>query len=452
MTLSSPAAPAPSRRHGRKLAAAACAVLSLTLVAACGSSKSGTASTASTGSAAKPTEITFWSWTKNSDAVVAKFNATHTDVHVTYSQITSGTDGYAKIFAAIKAGNGPDLFNCEYSELPNFVSQGDVQDITQYVPAGVTSKFAAGAVQSTTLDGKTWAVPYDVEPQVLYYRKDLFQKYHLTVPTTWDQFKADAVALNKADPKAKLVNFATDDASAFAGLAWQAGAQWFSTQGESWKVNFQDAATLKVASYWQGLIDAGLVGTATTSDPALAADTTAGNVLAQINGPFEAAYLKTGFADQSGKWAVAQLPTWDGTPAAGAVGGSSYAVSKDSKNAAAAAEFATWMSTDADAVATRVQGGASSALPADSAMADVAQKSFDSSFYGGQDVYALNKQAATTVKTGWTWGPTMVSTWADLATPWGRLGKGGTIAAALKTGQEATVQQIKAAGLSVSNG
>ncbi|MET7481724.1 sugar ABC transporter substrate-binding protein [Streptomyces sp. NPDC005538] len=447
MTLSSPAVPAPRSRRGRRFAAAACAALSLTLAAACGSSDSPAA-----GTSANPAEITFWSWTLNADAVVAKFNATHPDIHVKYSQITNGTDGYAKIFTAIKAGNGPDLFNCEYSELPNFVSQGDVQDISKYVPKSVTSKFAEGAVQATTLDGKTWAVPYDVEPQMLYYRKDLFKKYDLTVPTTWDQFKADAVALKKANPKARLVNFPTDDASTFSGLAWQAGAQWFGTQGDSWKVNFQDAATLKVASYWQGLIDAGLVGTATTSDPALAADTTAGNVLAQINGPFEAAYLKTGFADQSGKWAVAQLPTWDGTPAAGAVGGSSYAVSRTSKNAAAAAEFATWMSTDADAVAARVKGGASSALPAVSAMADVAQKSFDSTFFGGQDVYALTKQAAPTVKTGWTWGPTMVSTWADLAKPWGRLGKGGTIAAALKTGQEETVKQIKAAGLNVSDG
>ncbi|MFC1408243.1 ABC transporter substrate-binding protein [Streptacidiphilus sp. N1-12] len=442
----SPTRPA---RTGRTLAAATCVLLSLATVAGCAS---GSGKTAPAKAAAKPVELTFWSWTKNSDQVVATFNATHKDVHVTYSQITGGAAGYAKIFAAIKAGNGPDLFNCEYAELPNFVSQGDVQDISQYATSAVTSKFASGATQLTSLGGKTWAIPYDVEPQEFYYRKDLFQKYHLAVPTTWAEFQADATALHRADPQAKLVNFPTDDASTFAALAWQAGGTWFGTSGDSWTVNFQDPATRKVAAYWQQLIDSKLVGSDLSSSPALTADITKGNVIGMINGPFEAAYLSAGFADQSGKWAVAPLPTWDGTPAVGTVGGSSYAVTKNSKNTAAAVEFATWMSTDATAVAARVQGGASSALPADPQMVPVAKKSFTTPFFGGQDVYGLATQAATTVKPGWTWGPSMVSTWTAFTDPFGKVGKGGTIAGALQTAQAATVAQIKAAGLNVSNG
>ena len=448
MTHSSTTTPAPGRprvRRTRLLALAACATLSLVTVTACGSSAS---SGSATQSSSQPAEITFWTWTKNADKVVAEFNRTHKDVHVTLSQTVGGTTGYAKDFAAIKAGNGPDLFNVEYSELPNFVAQGDVQDISSQIGSSASAALGT-AMPLTSLGGKTWAVPFDIEPTVFYYRKDLFQKYGLTVPTTWDQFKTDAAALQKAAPGTHLVNFPTDDASVFAAMAWQAGAQWFSTGGDTWKVNFQDPATQKTAAYWQGLIDAGQVSTYLSSSPALTADLNSSKDIGMISGPFEGAYLKTMATSSAGKWAVAPLPTFDGTPAAGAVGGSSYAVSKDSKHAAAAVEFATWMSTDADAVATRVAGGASSALPADPAMDTVAQKSFDASFYGGQDIYSLNKQAAATIKSGWTWGPLMVSTWADFADPWAKLGKGGTIASALQSAQTQTVSQIKAAGLNV---
>ncbi|MEZ0066825.1 multiple sugar transport system substrate-binding protein [Streptacidiphilus sp. MAP12-20] len=440
-----------SSRRRRALALAACASLSLVTLTACGSSAKSSNNDAANAASGKPVEISFWTWTKNSDKVVAEFNKTHKDVHVTLSKTTGGPAGYAKDFAAIKAGNGPDLFNVEYSELPNFVSQGDVQDISSSV-SSATSSALSTAMPLTTLGGKTWAVPFDIEPTVFYYRKDLFQKYNLTVPTTWDQFKADAAALQKANPKLHLANFPTDDAAMFASLAWQAGAQWFGTSGDSWKVNFTDANTQKVAAYWQGLIDAGQVTTDLSSSPALTAAIGSGNVIGMINGSYEGAYLKPMAPTSAGQWAVAPLPNWDGTPATGTMGGSSYAVSKNSTHAAAAVEFASWMSTNADAVATRVAGGASSALPADPAMADVAQKAFDASFYGGQDIYAVSKQAATTVKNGWTWGPLMVSTWADFADPWGKVGKGGTISAAVQAAQNQTLSQIKAAGLNVTQG
>ncbi|MEY9844853.1 ABC transporter substrate-binding protein [Streptacidiphilus sp. MAP5-3] len=434
-----------SSNRRRRISLAACAALTLVTVAACGSS-GGSAGGSANASSGQPVNITFWTWTKNADKVTQEFNATHKDVHVTFVQTSGGPAGYAKDVAAIKAGNGPDLFNVEYAQLPNFVSQGLVQDVSSLV--GSSTRSALGnAMNLTTLGGKTWAVPFDIEPEVFYFRKDLFQKYHLTVPSTWDQFKTDAAALKQADPGASLVNFPIDDPSMFAALAWQAGGQWFGTSGNTWKVNFQDPATLKVAAYWQGLLDSGQVSHLVSASPALTAGIGDGSIIGMINGPYEAAYLKPMTSGQDGKWAEVPLPTWDGTPAAGTVGGSSYAVSKNSAHAAAAIEFATWMATNADAVSTRVAGGASSSLPADPAMADVAQKAFDSSLFGGQDIYAVSKQAATTVKSGWTWGPLMLSTWSDFSDEWAKLGAGGSITTALQSAQSQTVSQIKAAGL-----
>jgi multiple sugar transport system substrate-binding protein len=443
-------------RRARTALAASTAAAVLVGLSACGSNSPAAstkpvapAALAATYSGTAVVNLNFWSWTLNAQAVVDKFNATHPNIHVTFTQITSGVPGYSKLFDAFKAGNGPDVFNCEYTQLPSFVADGDVQDITPYVDSTLQSELGT-ALPLTKLGGSYWAIPYDVEPQVLYYRKDLFQKYGLTVPTTWDQFAADAKTLRTADPQAHLVNFPADDPSTFAALAWQAGAKWFSTSGDSWNVNLTDPATQKVAAYWQNLVASGGITAGQTSSPAVQADLTNGNLLTYLSGPFEAAYLKGGFAAESGDWAEAPLPTWTGQPGSGTVGGSAYPVSKTTKNTAASLEFAEWMSTNADAVAARSTGGKSTALPADPAMVAVAEQSWDGSYFGGQDVYAVAKQAATAIVPGWTWAPSISTLWTSMQSPFGKVTTGGTFADSLAPGQSAIVQQLKSAGISVT--
>ena len=41
---------------------------------------------------------------------------------------------------------------------------------------------------SITFDGKQYAVPFGYYQWGVYYRKDLFEKYGIAVPTTWDEF------------------------------------------------------------------------------------------------------------------------------------------------------------------------------------------------------------------------------------------------------------------------
>ena len=91
----------------------------------------------------------------------------------------------------------------------------------------------------------------------LFYRADLFTKYGLTVPTTWAQFAADATKLHAEAPGVFLGSFSSVDPGEFAGLTQQAGAQWWSASGSTWTVGIDDAASQKVASFWQGLIAAG---------------------------------------------------------------------------------------------------------------------------------------------------------------------------------------------------
>lgn len=434
---------------GRKLAVAS-AVTGLALLAACGSGGT-TGAGGETGSAGRPTTVTFWGWAKGTQEVVDAFNASHKEIQIKFEEIPSGNaGGYAKFANAVKAGNAPDVVSVEYPQLPDFVNQGALQDISAEI-ADVKEKYPASVFNLVELGGKAWALPLDAAPQVFFYRKDLFEKNKIEVPKTWDDFRAAAEKVKKADGKSRIATFFPDDPSVLAALAWQAGGKWFSAENDAWKVAIDDPATKKVAGYWQGLIKDDLVKVQASFsqewNAAFANDTLWGYVGAN----WGAGVMKSNHAGQTGKWAVAPIPNW-GAPASGMLGGTTFAVSKNSQNSKAAIEAIKWLTGSTEAWTARLSSGTSSGFPAIADLVPVAAKSFDASFYGGQDIYALFAEAYQSIQPGWTWGPSMVQTLTSFKDALGKVSTGETtIPDLLESTQQATVAEIKGRGLSVTS-
>ncbi|GHA66355.1 ABC transporter substrate-binding protein [Streptomyces termitum] len=421
-------------------------VTALTSLTACGGGGDDAA-----GKPDGPVTLTFWGWAKGTKDVVDAFNASHTGIKVKFEEIPSGTaGGYAKISNAVKAGNAPDLVSIEYPSLPEFVSSGALQDIGDAFTEADRAKFLPQAIDLTTLGGKNWAVPFDAAPQAFFYRKDLFEKYKVTVPTTWDEFRTAAEQVRKADAKARIATFFPDDPTTFEAMAWQAGAQWFKAGEDSWKIDTADAATTRVTAYWQGLLDDGLVHKNASFSPEWTGSLKNGTTLGYLGASWGAGVLKGTLPEQSGKWAVAPVPSWDGKPASGMLGGSTFAVTKDSRNKAAAVEFAKWMTTTEEGVKARIASGTSSAFPAATALRPTAKKAFDASFYGGQDIYALFETAGASIGKNWSWGPTTGTTNTTIKDRFGAVTAGGpTLADAVKAGHDATVAELTRRGLKV---
>ncbi|MFB8212603.1 ABC transporter substrate-binding protein [Streptomyces sp. NPDC056010] len=440
-----------NRSWSRTTLSIAGAVTALAVVTACGGSGDDSGDGGGTGTAAKPVTITFWGWAKGTKEVVDAFNASHKNIQVKFEETPSGNaGGYAKISNAIKAGNAPDLVSVEYPQLPEYVSQGGFQDIGKYLTDDVKKKFLPQAIEQTTLGGKSWAVPFDAAPQAFFYRKDLFTKYGIDVPKTWAEFKSAAEKVKKADSKARIGTFFPDDPTTFEAMVWQAGAQWFKAEGDTWKVDTTDAATTKVADYWQGLVKDGLVRTDASFSPAWTNSLKTGGTIGYLGASWGGGVLGGTLPEQSGKWAVAPIPTWDGKPAGGMLGGTTFAVPKNSGKAAAAVEFATWMTTTEDGIKARISSGTSSAFPAALALRPAAKKAFDTKFYGGQDIYQVFEDGGAAIKQGWTWGPAMGTTNTTLKDRFGKLAGGGTtIPDAVKAAHDATVAELSKRGLKV---
>ncbi|MDW6057750.1 extracellular solute-binding protein [Streptomyces sp. FXJ1.4098] len=148
----------------------------------------------------------------------------------------------------------------EYPQLPSFTIDGVPRDITKLLPDSVRGKILPQALDLTTFEGRTYAVPVDIEPMVFLYRKDIFTKNHIPVPKTWAEFETSARKLKKAEPRSRIASlFTTGGTLYMAAYAWQAGAQWYDTADDTWRINMDDAPTRKVARYWQRLMDQDLV-------------------------------------------------------------------------------------------------------------------------------------------------------------------------------------------------
>ena len=194
------------------------------------------------------------------DKIVAIWNKAHPDIQVQVQTQAAGDPELTKLLTAAKAGNPPDLAQVEYQVLPTLVSSNYLADISKY-DGSLKSDFPAGNWNQVTLGTNAlYGVPQDAAPMALFYQcADLFKKYGLTVlPTTWAQFAADASEAARARRRAcTLVRSPASTRASSPGLTQQAGAQWWSASGSTWTVGIDDAASQKVASYWQGLLASG---------------------------------------------------------------------------------------------------------------------------------------------------------------------------------------------------
>ncbi|WUW22143.1 sugar ABC transporter substrate-binding protein [Streptomyces sp. NBC_01463] len=439
-----------SRSWSRPIHALVGAVTAVAVLTACGGGGGGRSP--ARGTAEHPVTVSFWAWTKGSQEVVDAFNASHDTIKVKFEEIPSGgLGGYPKIANAVKAGIAPDLLSIEYPQLSAFVSQGSLQDISSYLTDDIKKKFLPQTIEMTTLGGKNWAVPFDASPQVFYYRKDFFTEHHITLPKTWDDFRTAAAQVKKASPKTRIATFFPDDPTFFQAMAWQAGAQWFRAGKDAWQVDTTDPASQRTAEYWQGLIDDKLVSTASSFSPEWTSSLKQGTTVGYLGASWGAGVLAGIVPEEKGKWAAMELPSWEADkPASGMIGGSTFAVSKNSTKTAAAVEFALWMSTHEDAIKARIGASTSSALPASPAMVPIARKAFDTSFYGGQDLYGLFTRAGASIGPDWIWGPSPGATNSALGDELGEVvGGSSTLPHAIRTAHDATVADLKKRGLKV---
>lgn len=364
-----------------------------------------------------PVELTFQSWVPNIDRAVDAFNEAHDDIHVTLETITAGPDGgYAKMFSAVQAGNPADVAQVGYDAIPEFLVNGAVEDITDYV-SDSADLFTDWQWQTGVFDDRVYSIPQASGPLGQFYREDIFTELGLEAPTTWDEYYEAAKVIRASDPDRYIAAFAFNQAPWLIGLSQQGGGSWFAAGEDAWGVSIDDADTLKVADFWQKLIDEDLVKLVADMSSEWNADIQSGNILSWISGSWADAIVRGTAPDTAGAWAVSAVPQWEAGENVSATwaGGSANIVLKGTKHPEEAAEFALWLNSDPGSVSTLTSIGAG--WPAITDLESVASLQDDPEvfdFYGGQNIWEVFAVSDAAVDSSWTWPPLSQTLFASL--------------------------------------
>jgi multiple sugar transport system substrate-binding protein len=336
------------------------AVAVVIALAACGGSSGGSSSGASTSAtttavanttkscSAGATRIAFWAWVPGISRAVSAFNASHPKICVQLSDVGAGDPEYVKLTQALKAGSGaPDVAEVEYDELPSFEITHDVLNLVPYGAQSVKSDFVPWVWSEVSQGANVYAIPGDTGPMGLYYNSKLFAKYHLTVPTTWAQYAADAAKLHSANSSSFITNFSATDLQWVLALMAQAEAFPFQyTGGKNVTIDFTGPKQQAFTTYWQKLFSGHEVNGLTDVAAPAFGDMDNGTDATWLSSAWGPSYFAPDAKKTSGDWRAAPMPQW--TAGAGTEtnwGGSSYPVFKGSAHPQQAATFAEWLNS-----------------------------------------------------------------------------------------------------------
>nr|AXL05835.1 ABC transporter substrate-binding protein [uncultured bacterium] len=366
-----------------------------------------------------PTELTFWTWVPDIEEEVALFTKKYPAIKVKVVNAGQGTPHYTKLRTALQAGTGaPDVVQIEFQYIPTFTVIDALLDLRPYGASALKDAFVDWTwSQVSGQNGEIWAIPQDTGPMGMLYRQDIFDSYGIEVPKTWDDFAAAARTLHTANPDIYLTNFAANQAAAWHGLMWQAGAKpYVSASKSEITLDVDDDATKKLAKFWGGLASDGVVGTETDFTDGWYTGLNNGKYAAWLTAAWGPVFLSGSAKSTAGKWRAAPLPQWDtAKPSSGNWGGSTSAVVKSTKNPIAAAQFAQFLNTDAESAkmfATKqFLFPPTKALLTDPSFVD---EPLD--FYGGQQVNKVFAEVGDTVNLSFQWPPFLdqvVTDWVE---------------------------------------
>lgn len=202
-----------------------------------------------------------------------KFNAENKIGAKVVTQTVDWHTYYDSLSATYSTGNIPDVAVIHRSVLPNFATRELVDDIGgDLKKAGVDfADFVPEAIAGTTIDGKVFALPFDIHSILLHINMDLMRKAGLVtatgepvLPSSVDDLFAEGKKLK--DATGKLYIGLESDASGvmpvrmFESLVWQQNQDPVKPDASGSQID--TPAGLKAANVLQRLYESGLTNKA----------------------------------------------------------------------------------------------------------------------------------------------------------------------------------------------
>ena len=145
--------------------------------------------------------IQFASWGSESEIKILKpllenFEKENPNIKIDFLHIPQNY--FQKIHLLIASNTAPDVIFMNNQYLPIYANAGVLEDLSQYDKDFQRDKFFESSIKALTYDKKIYAIPRDISTLVIFYNKDIFDKYGVNYPKEnwlYDEFLKTAKKL-----------------------------------------------------------------------------------------------------------------------------------------------------------------------------------------------------------------------------------------------------------------
>jgi raffinose/stachyose/melibiose transport system substrate-binding protein len=133
--------------------------------------------------------VTVWSWRDQDKEIWTKVEKalqdTGKDIKIDFRSVTA-TQYDASLQTAMNGGQGPDILTLRAgSGVAKYAEPNQIVALNDKVSG--LEDFSEGALGQVSFNEKVYAVPFAVQTAQFFYNKDIFSKYGLSEPKTWDE-------------------------------------------------------------------------------------------------------------------------------------------------------------------------------------------------------------------------------------------------------------------------
>ncbi|WOB10468.1 ABC transporter substrate-binding protein [Piscinibacter gummiphilus] len=279
-------------------------------------------------------------------AAIPLYKKVNPNVEIKLVSLAFADHHTAMTTALAAGGNVPDVMGVELSYIGRLVESKGLEDLGKppYNGMALTPKFAKFTVPlAMSGSGTLAAIPADIGPGALFYRKDMMDKAGVTeadLTKSWESY-IEAGKKVKAATGAYLMADAVDIKDIYIRSGLKAGEGiYFDKKGQPLidSPRFQKGFELAKAAR-----NAGIDAKVKAWSPEWGEGFKRDKVASQMMGAWLGGHLSNWLApDSKGQWRSAQLPNG----AFASWGGSFYAIPQKAQNKAAAWEFIKFMTTN----------------------------------------------------------------------------------------------------------
>jgi multiple sugar transport system substrate-binding protein len=287
-------------------------------------------------------------------ALLRSFEAAHPGVRVQGEALPWTSDDQHQFYVINLEGRSPgfDVMMLDCIWVPEFARAGWLLDLTTRIGPEELTPYFSSTVAAATYGGRVWALPWNFNVGLLYYRADLLAKYGFRPPDTYEELIEQVHRIRAGERDPKLDGYVWQGKQ-YEGLVvnvleafWAHGARLLADDGAIFPDPARAADALR---FLRGLIETGVSPAWTTAaDEELSRRAFGdGHAIFLRNWPYALDLFQGRDSTVRGKVALAPLPgRTRGERGIGSTGGAHLGVSRQSRHPDLALALARHLTTE----------------------------------------------------------------------------------------------------------